>query len=86
MTELNNFPGTDADPAGVNWPQAAAGTGTPGSIDADHGGDATVNAVLGRLADIPELPVSGHAEAYSALHDALLDALNEAAPSAAGDA
>jgi hypothetical protein len=86
MTELNNFPQTDANPAGLNWPQAAAGTGTPGSLGADHGGDATVNAVLGRLADIPGLPVSGHAEAYSALHDALLNALNEAGPSPEGDA
>jgi hypothetical protein len=92
MTELNNFPETGSDLAGVRWPAAPAGavngavnrtTDGPGG---SPGGDASVDAVLGRLADIPELPVSGHAGAYSGFHDALLDALNEANPSGAGDA
>lgn len=48
-------------------------------------GDASVDAALNRLADIEGLPVAGHAEAYTALHDALLDALNDDEPSA-GDA
>jgi len=100
MTELNNFPETDSDLAGVSWPAAPAGAvngtvngavngtinGAPGGLGGSPSGDASVDAVLGQLADIPELPVSGHAEAYSGLHDALLDALNEANPSAAGDA
>jgi hypothetical protein len=88
MTELNNFPETDSDLAAVSWPAAPAGAvnGTPGGLGGSPSGDASVNAVLGRLADITELPVSGHAEAYAGLHDALLDALNEANPSAAGDA
>lgn len=85
MTELNNFPETDSDRAGVSWPAAPAGDGEPASHNTGAVQDATVAAVLGRLADIPELPVGGHAEAYSALHDALLDALNEDDPSAAGD-
>lgn len=49
-------------------------------------GDSAVDEVLDRLADIQGLPVAGHAEAYSALHDALLDALNDDDPSAEGDA
>jgi hypothetical protein len=91
MTELNNFPETDSDLARISWPAAPAGAvngtvnGTTDGLGGSPGGDASVDAVLGRLADIPELPVSGHAEAYSDLHDALLDALNEANPSAAGD-
>lgn len=40
-------------------------------------GDSAVEAVLDRLADIQGLPVAAHAEAYSALHDDLLDALND---------
>lgn len=88
MTELNNFPETDSDLAGVSWPAAPVGAvnGTTDGLGGSPGADASVDAVLGRLADIPELPVSGHAEAYSGLHDALLDALNEANPSTAGDA
>lgn len=49
-------------------------------------GDSAVDAVLDRLAGIPGLAVAAHAEAYSALHDALLDALNDDDPSAEGDA
>ena len=78
MTELNTFPETGSDRPGTGWPAARAA----GSAVAD----ASVAAVLERLADIPGLPVAGHAEAYSALHDALLHALNEEDPSAAGDA
>jgi hypothetical protein len=91
MTELNNFPETDTDPAGVSWPAVPAGSvnragNIGGSPGASQAGDASVAAVLERLAGVPELSVSGHAEAYAGLHDALLDALNEANPSAAGDA
>lgn len=48
-------------------------------------GDTSVDAALDRLAAIEGLPVAGHADAYAALHDALLDALNDDDPSAAGD-
>lgn len=61
-----------------NYPEAGSGVNPVG--------DASVDALLGSLADIQGLPVDGHAEAYSALHDALLDALNEDNPAAAGDA
>ena len=39
-------------------------------------GDSSVNAVLGRLADLGGHPVGEHAEFYTALHDALLTELN----------
>ena len=91
MTELNNYPETDTHPAGVSWPAVPAGAvngagniaGGPGGNQVD---DASVAAVLDRLAGIPGLPVAGPAEAYASLHDALLDALNDANLPAAGDA
>jgi hypothetical protein len=86
MTELNNFPETDSDRAGVSWPAAPDGNGESAGHGMGAVEDPTVAAVLDRLADIPALPVGMHAEAYSALHDALLDALNEDDPSAVGDA
>jgi hypothetical protein len=86
MTELNNFPGTDSERAGVSWPAASAGAGESAGLSTGALEDAPVAAVLDRLAGIPGLPVGGHADAYSALHDALLDALNEDDPSAVGDA
>ncbi|MBJ2122577.1 hypothetical protein I6N91_16485 [Arthrobacter sp. MSA 4-2] len=39
-------------------------------------GDSSVDAVLGRLADLGGHPVGEHAEFYTALHDALLTELN----------
>ena len=92
MTEQNKYPETDPDLAEVRWPAAPSGAvngpvnGTTDGLGGSPSGDASVHALLGRLADIPGLPVSGHAEAYAGLHDALLDALNEANPSAVGDA
>jgi hypothetical protein len=86
MTELNNFPETDSGPAGVSWPATPAGNGGSAGHRMAAVEDVSVAAVLDRLADIPGLPVGGHADAYSALHDALLDALNDDDPSAAGDA
>jgi hypothetical protein len=61
-----------------NFPEAGHGVGPVG--------DASVDAVLGRLENLQGLPVEQHAEAYAVLHDALLDALNEDNPAAAGDA
>ena len=86
MTELNNFPETDAERAGLSWPAAPAGAGEQSGLSTGALEDASVAAVLDRLAGIPGLPVGGHADAYSALHEALLDALNEDDPSAVGDA
>lgn len=86
MTELNNLPETDSEPAVVSWPAVPAGNSQSAGHRMGAVEDASVAAVLDRLADIPGLPVGGHADAYSALHDALLDALNEDDPSAVGDA
>ncbi|WLQ05493.1 hypothetical protein [Arthrobacter oryzae] len=61
-----------------NLPEAGNGEGPVG--------DASVDAVLARLDNLQALSVEQHAEAYATLHDALLDALNEDNPSAAGDA
>jgi hypothetical protein len=47
-----------------------------------------VDALLERLGGLAELPVSGHGEIYAALHDDLMEALNEHTPGpndAAGD-
>lgn len=88
MTELNTSPETDTDGPGVSWPAAPNSSGNAESSGHSAGAveDASVAAVLNSLADIPSLPVGGHADAYAALHDALLDALNDDDPSAVGDA
>ena len=39
--------------------------------------DPAVDALLERLGTLASTPVSGHGEAYAALHDGLLEALNE---------
>jgi hypothetical protein len=46
--------------------------------------DPAVSAVLDRLADVRQTPVSGHGEVYAGMHDALLEALNEDVAGPAG--
>jgi hypothetical protein len=55
------------------WPELAL----PASR-ADAGiADTAVLAILGRVREVPGLPVSEHPAAYADMHDALLEALNE---------
>ena len=88
MTELNPITGTDpaGEAARVTWPVLPAEPGDAGGDDSFR--DPAVGALLGRLGDVPELPVDRHGEVYALLHDELLAALNEtiAAPPATGPA
>ena len=70
MTELNSEhePET-AQPTPV-WPEAA-----PDGID-----DPSIAAIVSALDGVQALPVAEHETVYSELHDALLHALNEDAP------
>ena len=93
MTEPN--PSTDAQPDSresaesteraetrIDWP---APGGDPAAGD-PAAGDPAVGALLLRLGDVPELPVSSHGEVYAGLHDELAAALNEdVAGQGAGD-
>ncbi len=53
---------------------AAAEFSGPGEVPPT--GDSSVDAVLGRLADLGGHPVGEHADFYATLHDALLTELN----------
>lgn len=44
--------------------------------DANPSGEAAVDRALELLSGVPDLPVSAHAELYTAVHDALLEALD----------
>jgi hypothetical protein len=79
MTEPNEAPETavpqaPAPEAAVAWP--ALPSELPRSTG-EEAHDAAVDALLERLGALPSTPVSGHGEAYAALHDDLLEALNE---------
>ena len=87
MTEPNPDADLEAAPP-VAWPalppagfdESGSAGAHPGSAGAHSGGadpDATVQAILGRVRDIPALPVSEHPAAYAEMHDSLLAALNE---------
>lgn len=68
MTEPNSDARQEAAPQ-IAWPDLPLG--------ADEAPDHTVQAILERVRQIPELPVSGHPAAYAEMHDSLLAALNE---------
>lgn len=97
MTELNQNALPEAAPD-VAWPELplaeaedseaalpdsdrfdSAASGSPAS-------DSAVHAVLRRVRDVPGLPVSEHPAAYTDMHDALLEALNEDTSSGSGAA
>jgi len=80
MTEPHPDADLEAAPQ-VAWPELPpAGLDESGSARAHSGNagpDATVQAILGRVRDVPTLPVSEHPAAYAEMHDSLLAALNE---------
>jgi hypothetical protein len=87
MTEPHHTPGTEpaeTEPAETataggaaraNWPEAPAGTAEAAGSSGTR--DSAVDALLDRLAELPELAVARHGEVYAGLHDDLLAALNE---------
>ncbi len=81
MTEPNQAVQAPEPEAAVVWPALppkrpqASQNGTNGTDSGTP--DAAVAALLDRLGALPSTPVSGHGEAYAALHDDLLAALNE---------
>lgn len=65
---------SDAAVSGTAWPELTV----PGSRTGDAGvADPAVLAILDGVREVPGLPVSEHPAAYSGMHDALLEALNE---------
>lgn len=64
-------PETAGGAARANWPEA------PAAAAGNSTRDSAVDALLDRLADLPELAVARHGEVYAGLHDDLLAALNE---------
>jgi hypothetical protein len=68
MTEPNSDARQEAAPQ-IAWPDLPLATAEA----PDH----TVQAILERVRQIPELPVSGHPAAYAGMHDSLLAALNK---------
>lgn len=81
MTELNQNDPSGAAPD-VAWPELPL----PGAEDSSGVSDGTVQTVLRRVRDVPGLPVSEHPAAYTDMHDALLEALNEDTSSVPGAA
>jgi hypothetical protein len=69
-----------ADEAGVD----GATSDTTNPSDPTVPFDPTVQAILDRVRQIPDLPVSDHPAAYAGMHDSLLEALNEDTSTGAG--
>jgi hypothetical protein len=76
MTELNDVHPPEAAQPTPEWPDTAA----------PAVGDPSIAALMAPLDGVQVLPVSEHEAVYSDLHDALLHALNEDAPTGAGEA
>lgn len=83
MTELN--PDAHVKAASpVSWPEpppAESGAGGSEGISVVGG---TVQEILDRVREVPGLPVSEHPAAYTEIHDALLEVLNEDTTSGPG--
>ena len=75
MTELTGPDAAAAEPS-PDWPEA------PGAGITDP----AVARALARLADLPQAPVAEHEAIYTALHDELLEALNDEHPDPQADA
>ena len=72
MTELNEE--HQAAQPRPQWPE----------VRADDIGDPSVEAIVAALDGLKDLPVTEHEAVYGQLHDALLESLNEDAPSGNG--
>ncbi|HCN22472.1 MAG TPA: hypothetical protein DIT15_09545 [Arthrobacter bacterium] len=76
MTELNEAHRPEAAQPTPEWPDTAAPAVS----------DPSITAFIATLDGVEVLPVSEHEAVYSDLHDALLHALNEDAPTGEGEA
>ncbi|MBT2555676.1 hypothetical protein [Arthrobacter sp. ISL-5] len=90
MTELNQNALPEAAPD-VAWPELLLSEAEEAAVpDSDPSGsaasDSAVQAVLRRVRDVPGLPVSEHPAAYTDMHDAVLELLNEDTSSGSGAA
>ena len=89
MTELNQNDPSGAAPD-VAWPELRLAVAEDCEATAPDSGSAVsdngVQAALRRVRDVPGLPVAEHPAAYSDMHDALLEALNEDTSSVPGAA
>ncbi|MBT2532889.1 hypothetical protein J7E83_12300 [Arthrobacter sp. ISL-48] len=74
MTELNEEQAPEAAQPPPEWPEPR-----PEDI-----GDPSVAAIVASLESVKAMPVAGHEAIYGELHDALLESLNEDAPSGNG--
>ncbi|MEN8584324.1 hypothetical protein ABFP37_16630 [Burkholderia sp. RS01] len=81
MTELNQNDLSGAAPD-VAWPELPLS----GAEDSSAVSDGAVQEVLRRVRDVPGLQVSEHPDAYTDMHDALLEALNQDTSSVPGAA
>jgi hypothetical protein len=70
----------------VSWPEPPPADSGAGGSEGISVVDGTVHEILDQVREIPGLPVSEHPAAYTAMHDALLEALNQDTPSGAGAA
>ncbi|MHA7264509.1 hypothetical protein ACX80W_15035 [Arthrobacter sp. TMN-37] len=68
--------GAREHPAGDPGEASGTRTGAAAPPEVPPTGDAGVDAVLGRLADLDGQPVGAHAGFYTSVHDALLTELN----------
>ncbi len=75
MTELNAGHAVEAAPP-MAWPELPA-DGFDGTGSVGNGEDGKVQAILEGVLEVPGLPVSEHPAAYTEIHDALLEALNQ---------
>jgi hypothetical protein len=75
MTELNEEHDPEAAQPTPEWPETR-----PEDI-----GDPSVAAIVATLDGLKALPVAEHESVYGELHDALLESLNQDAPSGSGE-
>ncbi len=80
MSELNDLPGSAVEPQSPEpqspEPQSPEPHDAPWPEGIAPIGDAAVESVLERLAEIPSLPVAEHNGEYAGIHDSLMAALD----------
>jgi hypothetical protein len=80
---MEHDPGSGADPAPPSEPDEPDQPGKPGEPDertAASTGEPRVDAVLGELDELAEVPVSQHPAVYERIHEQLVEVLGELHP------